>query len=84
MRKKICMTLCALTVLGSISLSAPAMAMELNNDGNNISEEVQPRTDIKEWLYKVMNGNLYKRLYNYSTGHWETDWIFVASGVEEL
>ncbi|HIV23538.1 MAG TPA: hypothetical protein IAC80_06325 [Candidatus Merdiplasma excrementigallinarum] len=84
MWKRITITLCALTILSSISMSAPVVATQLEASGQNFSETVQPRTDIKEWLYKVMNGNLYKRLYNYSTGRWETDWIFVASGVEEL
>lgn len=47
---------------------------------NSMSKEIQNRTDIKDWVYKVINGDLYKRLYNYSTGRWETDWIFVAEG----
>lgn len=65
----------------SMSLSLPVLASQL--DANTIQEDIQPRTDIKEWLYKIVDGNLYKRLYNYSTGHWETDWIFVMSGVIE-
>lgn len=68
--------------LSSVILAMPVMAIQQENV--LIENEVQPRTDIKEWVFKVENGNLYKRLYNYSTGRWETDWIFVMSGVEEL
>ncbi len=45
--------------------------------------EIEPRTDIKGWVYKVIDGDLYKRLYNYTRNRYEGDWIFVASGVEE-
>ncbi len=55
----------------------------LNNTEYSEDETIEPRTDIKKWVYKLFGNNLYKRLYNYSTGHWESDWIFVASGVEE-
>lgn len=37
----------------------------------------QARTNITEWRYKVIGDHLYKRLYNLSTGEWETDWILV-------
>ena len=46
-----------------------------------VSEDVEGRAYIKEWVYKVENNKLYKRLYNYTTGRWETDWILVAEGV---
>lgn len=86
MKKKISIFMCMFALLGVVTISSPAMALQPTVIGADQSEAMgsQPRTDIKEWRYKVMNGNLYKRLYNYSTGHWETDWIFVASGVEEL
>lgn len=38
-------------------------------------EEVNPRADIIGWRYKIMNGHLYRRKYNYTKqiwiGHWE-------------
>lgn len=81
MRKlKIVFCMALMLCLSSISISTLANT----NTENSTIENIQPRTDIKKWIYKVENGNLYKRLYNYSTARWETDWIFVASGVEEL
>ncbi len=35
------------------------------------------QSDIKEWRYLIEENRLYKRLYNASSGNWETDWIFV-------
>lgn len=33
------------------------------------------RSDVKEWKYQVINGRLYKRLWNSTKQCWETDWI---------
>ena len=78
MKKK--QVLCAMVVMGMTVLSAPfvsAQEMQVVSVAEVSQEESQPRTDIKEWRFKVMNGHLYKRLYNRSTGNWETDWILV-------
>lgn len=44
------------------------------------SEEygVQPLSDDIQWVYKVENGKIYKRLYNYSTANWVGNWIYVG------
>ena len=84
MKKKISIFLCVLAILSCSVLPTSAIAYPQEKSIYNEENEIQPRTDIKQWRYKVENGNLYKRLYNYSTGHWETDCIFVMSGVVEL
>ena len=33
------------------------------------------RADYIDWRYKVINGILYKRPYNYSKDEWIGDWI---------
>ena len=45
-------------------------AIENNN-------QISTYKDVKEWRYKIMNGRLYKRLFNESKERWETDWILV-------
>lgn len=36
------------------------------------------RSDRKEWIFEDKpDGHRYKRLFNYTTGKWETDWILV-------
>ena len=80
--KKIKMLICIVALTISCLAPIPVVA-ETANEINAYTETIEPRTDIKDWVYKVENGNLYKRLYNFSTGRWESDWIFVCSGVEE-
>lgn len=41
-------------------------------------ENISPLSDIIDWRVKVINGKLYKRLYNYSTGEWVGPWILVS------
>lgn len=55
------------------------------NDNLNISqtsihsseERIDTYTDKLEWRYKMIDGKLYKRLYNTTKLQWETDWILV-------
>ena len=83
--KKIKKILYVIASLSVLLFSVPTFAAQQESTViyNEISD-IQPRTDITQWRYKVENGNLYKRLYNYTRNRWETDWIFVMSGVEEL
>lgn len=39
---------------------------------------VQPRAPRIEYRYKIEDGKLYKRLYNYTTMEWIGDWIYVC------
>lgn len=78
MKKK--QILCAMVVMGMTVLTAPfvsAQEMAAVPVAEVSQDDDQARTDIKEWRFKIINGHVYKRLYNCSTGNWETDWIFV-------
>ena len=37
-----------------------------------------PLKDDIQWVYKIDNGKIYRRLYNYSTANWIGDWIYVC------
>ena len=54
------------------------IAAECVNQGD-ISYESNSTKDIWAekigYVYKTVNGKLYKRLYNYSRGEWIGDWI---------
>lgn len=43
-----------------------------------VAETVQPRSDIIEWRFKIEDGKLYRRLYNYSTANWIGEWLYVG------
>lgn len=62
-----------MTPINSVCAEEPVTSEE----GNVDSPDAETWTAKKEWAYKVIDGHLYKRLYNYSTGRWETDWILV-------
>lgn len=44
------------------------------NDG------IMPHSDIIEWRFKEINGDLYRRLYNYTQECWIGEWEFYAKG----
>lgn len=74
-----------LTISSLLIFVTPTIALGMQETFmyEDVQAQVEPRTDIKEWMYTVIDGDIYKRLYNYSTGRWETDWIFVAHGTVE-
>lgn len=39
---------------------------------------VEPLAEETEWVYRVYNGNLEKRLWSNTYGVWKTDWIYVG------
>ena len=66
--KKTILLLCMLTFL----CPTPIAASEISSTE---TINIIVRADIKEWKYKFINGKLYKRLWNSTQRHWETDWI---------
>ena len=40
------------------------------------ASEIQPLSDEIYWVYKEINGKMYRRLYNFTLHAWESDkWI---------
>ena len=60
---------------GFDELNDPNEPLEYSFTMETGDPEVNPKSDIIEWRYKIMNGHLYRRKYNYSKhvwiGHWE-------------
>lgn len=85
MIKKVIKKIAIISVITSclIIQSLYVYALPTENVNVNIQEKeaVEPRTDIKEWIYAEINGSLYKRLYNYTRNRWEGDWILVQQGI---
>lgn len=58
-----------------VFLSAP------NNSITVLASEsitISPRADIIEWVYRVDNGKMYRRQYNYSKNKWLGSWEYIA------
>lgn len=41
------------------------------------NENATMRADYVEYIYKVIDGKVYKRLYNFTEEEWIGDWILV-------
>lgn len=61
--------LCSLAILMAPALSITTYAS--NGD-------IELCTEYREWIFRIMDGKMYKALYNRSTGLYETDWIYVC------
>lgn len=76
MKKKICMLLAALSLTLSLLFSMNVQASDtVEDDISATSSEISPRAYGYAWKYKIVDGVLYKRLYNYTFGVWIGDWI---------
>lgn len=75
--KKIVSLLLALTIVFSFSLTAFADYSDAApcNDGEST---VEPRAEQCEWVFRVYNGNIEKRLWSNTYGVWRTDWIIIG------
>lgn len=62
----------ALTILVSPIATMPVQAAPPNNEVSN------PQYDVIRWRFKVENGNLYRRLYNYSINNWVGEWEYIG------
>ncbi len=78
--KKLILTAAFALTLSVCSLQPTftASASSQNCSVEQCEEFVTPRSDIIEWVYKIENGKIYKRLYNSSTASWIGDWIYVG------
>jgi hypothetical protein len=66
---------CSASLLGT-----PVHAAEIVDTGITTSTDstgVSTRAAIKQWVLKIEDGKIYKRLLNCTTGLWESDWIYV-------
>lgn len=75
--KRIVSLLIVLCCCFSFSVSAFADSAVLE-PVSEVAEEstAQPRAEEVEWVYRVYNGNLEKRLWSNTYGVWKTDWIY--------
>lgn len=70
----ICSTLAvALPSLSITSFAKPAVATE--KTAVEATSDITARKAITEWRYKVINGKLYRRLYDTTHEKWLTDWL---------
>ena len=76
-------TLYALLICTTLTVSLPALSVNIlaapaepvADTSVETTPDVLARNPITEWRYKVIDGKLYKRLYDTTNKKWLTDWI---------
>lgn len=76
-RKKKLAALGCMACLSLSILSCPVATMSVQAAVPE-NEAVMPMSDNIEWVYDIVEGKVYKRLFNYSTDNWIGDWIYVC------
>ena len=82
MRKKIVffmVVILSACVLDLYSIDTPAATITRTDSCYATESQnesiITPRANVTEWHYKVIDGKLYKRLYDTTAKKWLTDWI---------
>jgi hypothetical protein len=57
--------------------TTPAITVTSIENRNKNSDSITLYTDDRSWYFKVIDGKLYKRLYDNSLNEWVSDWIYV-------
>lgn len=71
--KKFLLLALSVALLSSFIVPVPASICKAAGDS-----DVSTCADILEWHYTIMDGKVYRRLYNASTANWIGDWIYVC------
>lgn len=69
--KKILLSIVCMTFM---FVSVPVYALE-DTSSTGDQETISARADKLEWIYRIIDGKLYKRLWNRTQNRWEGDWI---------
>lgn len=65
-------------IAGTCGITSQACEVEVMEADNDVLvENGVARSPIIEYRYKIIDGELYRRLYNYSDGYWIGDWELV-------
>ena len=75
MFKKLVINVCCLTMV--VAICAPAALATYVVDPVQSSGIVEPKKEDSEWVFKVEDGKLYKRLWSNTYGIWLGEWIYV-------
>ncbi|MGX7198183.1 hypothetical protein [Enterococcus olivae] len=64
-----------LLILSNLFLSVSASPLQHHNEPIVEYASSTPLAHIIDWRLKVVDGKIYKRLYNYTLKEWVGDWI---------
>lgn len=62
----------------SLFFTVPCFTMPVNAATPSGSESVSPQADVINWVYERRGNEIWKCLYNTTTGEWVGEWIYVG------
>ncbi|MCH4177824.1 MAG: hypothetical protein LKF43_10095 [Streptococcaceae bacterium] len=71
MLKKISIAMLLMTVL---MVATPIAKADEQTSTTDTEITITPRKNIVDWRFKTIDGNLYKRLYDYTAQKWIGSW----------
>lgn len=74
MKKLLVVCLSFIALISSFTFNAFAQTNNENNASIS-SKSIEPKSDILQWVFKTIDGQLYKRLWNATQACWVTDWL---------
>lgn len=72
MKAKILLTVLTLSLL--VTPVEPIMANSKTENIKMYQQEILPKADLIDYLYKIKDGVVYKRLYNFTRHYWVGAW----------
>lgn len=81
-KKKVLLGVSTMAVLFAMTgtCNMVTYASESSVVGYSSDEGIMPHSDIIEWRYKEINGDVYRRQYNYTQEYWIGEWELYAVG----
>jgi uncharacterized membrane protein len=74
--KKISAAVCAACFSAALAVAAPVATISVQAE-EAVEETSKTREQIISYVYKIKDNKLYKCKYNYTTGEYIGDWIYV-------
>lgn len=73
-RRILCVCFVLLAMMLSFAVSAAPVIPADDNSVESETSAVSPRAEETQWVYRVYEGRLQKRLWSYTRGIWLTEW----------
>lgn len=76
MKKNIIVVVASFIVVIGIGLNVQASNMQITEQSIQVENQSEnsTRAEIIDWRYKIVNGVLYRRLFNYTRNEWIGNW----------
>jgi hypothetical protein len=79
--KKLTASIAAICFSAALIFAAPVATISAHAEEATTEATVEPSKSTREeyisYVFSIKDNKLYKRLYNYSTGNYIGDWIYV-------